>query len=548
MGLITKAKGAPRGESGSSGGGVKYICNVCSNDITSTVRIRCASKSCSDYDLCVTCFSEAKHNIHHDPRTHPYQVIEPHSIPIFDPSWGADEELLLLEGAEQYGLGSWADIADHIGGYREKDEVRDHYISTYVHSKTFPLPERASPSDTRLSDSVPRDEFQARKKRRIEERKEAISEVSQTVPTPAKPTSSIPSCHEVAGYMPGRLEFESEYFNEAEEAVQHMQFSPDEGINPQTNEFEAETQLKMVVMNIYNDRLTARTDRKRVIFAHHLLDYRKNIAIDKKRTREQRDLHHRLKPFARIMSHPDFESLASDLEKEQNLRAAIAQLQEWRRMRIVSLSSGEKYENEKATRLQKHALQAAQYERLSNSLTGSGGGVRQKPALAPEPPAREIVEFTTKDLPVRLTPMAGVTVNGGDRFTVAGAPAENLPTPPSSETSPNKPLASTSTPSTTTTARQPLAPIPNLTPLKLEPENAQSLQLLDPGERDLCSKLRLQPKAYFAIKEVVLREATRNEGRLKKKVVRELAKVDTTKGGRIFEFFVERGWVLGGKP
>ena len=37
-------------------------------------------------------------------------------------------EFALLEGAETYGLGSWADIADHIGGFWTKDEVRQHYI------------------------------------------------------------------------------------------------------------------------------------------------------------------------------------------------------------------------------------------------------------------------------------------------------------------------------------------------------------------------------------------------------------------------------------
>ena len=129
MGLIMKAKGAPS-NSGGSGGGVKYICNKCSNDITNTVRIRCRHQICKDYDLCVTCFGNGEKSEKHDPCTHPYNVIEPHSIPIFDEGWGADEELLLLEGAEQYGLGSWADVADHIGNFREKDEVRDHYINT----------------------------------------------------------------------------------------------------------------------------------------------------------------------------------------------------------------------------------------------------------------------------------------------------------------------------------------------------------------------------------------------------------------------------------
>ena len=44
------------------------------------------------------------------------------------------------------------------------------------------------------------------------------------------------------------------------------------------------------------------------------------------------------------------------------------------------------------------------------------------------------------------------------------------------------------------------------------------------------------------MKERVLAEAIRQEGKLKKKVVRELVGVDTTKGGRLFEFWVEAGW------
>ncbi|WPG99411.1 transcriptional adaptor 2 [Acrodontium crateriforme] len=507
MGLISKAKSAARSaDSGSSGGGVKYICNVCSNDITSTVRIRCASKECPDYDLCVTCFAQGQSNLHHDPRTHPYQVIEPHSIPIFDEGWGADEELLLLEGAEQYGLGSWADISDHIGGYREKDEVRDHYINTYINSSKFPLPERASPDDTSLSDNIPREQFQARKKRRIDDRKQAVAD-STTSALPAKPTSSVPSCHEVQGFMPGRLEFETEYFNEAEEAVQHMVFSPDEGINPATGNFDPETDLKIVVMGIYNDRLTARTDRKRVIFNHKLLEYRKNAAIDKKRTKEQRDLHHKLKPFARIMSHPDWVTFTDDLEKEQNLRQAIAQLQEWRRMRISTLAAGEKFEVEKATRMARQAGGYGAFDRLSNGIRSSKN---------PPPPeiAPAVTDYTTKDLPVRLTPANGV--NG-------------MQTPPASESSPK---------------RQPLQAIPNLSPAKWDEENAPDLQLLSPEERDLCSKLRLQPKPYLAIKNEVLREAMKADGKLKKKNVREISKIDTTKGGRLFEFFCDQGWLI----
>ena len=67
----------------------------------------------------------------------PFQ--EQHSFPIFDNEWGADEELLLIEGAENFGIGNWQDIADHVGS-KSRDECEAHYLQVYVNSQTWPLP------------------------------------------------------------------------------------------------------------------------------------------------------------------------------------------------------------------------------------------------------------------------------------------------------------------------------------------------------------------------------------------------------------------------
>lgn len=340
------------------------------------------------------CFADGGRSHNHDPATHSFHVIEQNSFPIYDKDWGADEELLLLEGAEIYGLGSWADIADHIGGYRDKDEVRDHYIKTYIESPNFPLPERASPHDKRLQEEFPREEFQAKKKCRIETRKEAAKNATPATPK-KKPTASVPACHEVQGYMPGRLEFDTEYANEAEEAVQHMQFDPGDGINPRTGELEPEMELKMTVMDIYNSRLTQRVERKKVIFEHNLLEYRKNAALDKKRTKEERDLLNRAKPFARMMNHDDFEDLCKGLIDELNLRQAVAQLQDWRQMRIGDLRSGEKYEQDKIQRAQKaQPMGSLDRERFATSQ-------RSKPVPVVETPSGAAA-LVAPDFPLRL--------------------------------------------------------------------------------------------------------------------------------------------------
>ncbi|KKK14591.1 putative SAGA complex subunit (Ada2) [Aspergillus rambellii] len=517
MGVIRK-KTASRGTEA----GTKYHCDICSVDVTSTVRVSCAHPSCHEYDLCVPCFAAGEKSKNHDPSTHPYQVIEQNSVPIFEEDWGADEELLLLEGAEIYGLGSWADIADHIGGYRTKEEVRDHYISAYIGNPNFPLPERADPDNTRLSDSISKEEFQSRKKRRIEERKEAAKAAPPTTPK-QKPTASVPACHEVQGYMPGRLEFETEFMNDAEEAVQHMTFEPGAGetINGET---DAEMELKMTVVDIYNSRLTARMERKKVLFEHGLLEYRKNTALEKKRTKEERDLLNKAKPFARMMNHDDFEEFSKGLEYEHNLRLAISQLQEWRQMGIGDLKGGEKYEQEKQQRQQRLMPQGA-FDRFAST--------RPKQNQQPEHPTAAS-QLTTPELPLRLQKAAG-----------GGAKAPDPPTVPMNDfdrafAATNGDGVATPQPAKTKYVIQPLN---GVIPWKLENEGAPDLHLLTQEEIELCNVLHLQPKPYLVIKETMLKESMKQGGSLKKKDARTFCKIDTTKASRIFDFMVHSGWI-----
>ena len=467
------------------------------------MRIRCADPTCNEYDLCVPCFSSGSSSKEHVPATHSYTVVEQHSIPIYDEDWGADEELLLLEGAESYGLGSWADIADHIGGYRNKDEVRDHYIKTYIESSKFPLPERASPEDRSLLDSVSREDFQVRKKRRIETRKEAAKNAPPAAPK-QKPTASVPACHEVQGYMPGRMEFETEHFNDAEEAVQHMQFDPGDGLNPRTGEVEPEMELKMTVMDIYNSRLTARVDRKKVIFTHDLLSYRRNTSYEKSRTKDERDLLTKIKPYARLMNKADYDAFAKGLLDEHNLRLAISQLQDWRNKRVTDLRAGEKYEREKKERLARAQPQGT-LDRLATAARTAkvGPGVEA---------ASEAARLTAVDLPDRFKPTPTAPAKNAKANAVNGKILTN-----GHANGALVPLAGRQ--------KYSFTPPANTLPLEMNNENATDLHLLSRDEQTLCSTLRIFPKPYLVIKEVLMREALKQGGNLKKKVAKEIAKV-----------------------
>ncbi|KAK9459606.1 uncharacterized protein V1516DRAFT_642084 [Lipomyces oligophaga] len=438
--------------------GVKFHCDVCACDCTHLVRIKCAE--CTDYDLCVPCFASGASSSTHKP-SHAYSIIEQHAYPIFSEDWGADEELLLIEGAETLGLGNWQDIAEHIGG-RTKEEVDRHYLDVYIRSKEYPLPEMKRKFDITAT------EFAARKKARLDTRRQQQAILP---PPKQKPTASVPSCHEVQGYMPGRLEFETEYENEAELAVKDMVFDPDDG--------EGEVELKLTVLDIYYSRLTSRAERKRCMIQHGLLEYRKTTTVEKKRTREERELMTKTKPFARLMTKDDYQEFVDDIVSEFQIRKRISELQEYRQNGIQNLEAAEKYEREKAQR----ALIVRNSLSFGNSLSAGNGRYGSS------------------------------TPTGRQRES-------SLPAGDISGRSFRKPVAN-----------------------PLDISQAADLDLLSPAEQALCSQLRILPKPYLVIKETLFRELLRTGGILKKRTARELIKIDVNKTARIYEFFQSQRWL-----
>ena len=408
-------------------------------------------------------------------------------------------------------------MADHIGGFRTKDEVRDHYTQTYIDSPNFPLPANADPGDKRMAEEIPREIFQARKKRRIEERKEEAKSAPLATPK-QKPTASVPACHEVQGYMPGRLEFETEFANEAEEAVQHMQFDPGEGVNPRTGELEPEMELKMVVMDIYNARLTSRADRKKVIFEHNLLEYKKNTNMEKKKTKEEKALFDKAKPFARMMNHQDFTDFAQSLNEEHNLRQAIAQLQDWRHMQIGNMKEGEKYEQEKQARLAKPPPTGA-FDRQAGVRTEKKNEQKVVPDLC--------VELTAPELPEHLKPPPPATAAQPPASQAAAAVHIAVTQQKGPLTNGNANVAPAAA---QTKSKYSITPLPGVPRMDLKSENnnaATDLHLLTKEEVDLCSVLGIMPKPYLVMKEGIIKEAMKNGGGLKRKGVKEMCKVRT---------------------
>ena len=85
--------------------------------------------------------------------------------------------------------------------------------------------------------------------------------------------------------------------------------------------------------------------------------------------------------------------------------------------------------------------------------------------------------------------------------------------------------------------------VPRKTSNPIDLTQAESYSLLLQGERDLCSNLRIYPKAYFLMKDILLR-AYVSRGYLTPSMARSLLKdIDPDKATKVYEYFYKAGWV-----
>lgn len=669
--------------------GVQYHCDVCGLDISSTVRISCATcenqPGASDtYDLCCCCFLEGAESGTHK-AFHDYRVVEQHAYPIFCNDWGADEELLLIDGAQIYGLGNWADIADHIGN-RTKEEVEDHYTKVFIEGR-----DGTSNGDLRAAEIVSRflssrsaqqaklqqlpvagpnvhyradidaEEFQRRKRQRIDNLRQdqaafgvvtgSQSSSTATKPVPPKPLVSAPTSHsELAGFMPGRLEFETEYEQEAENYVKDMEFgkvykyggetmpsemealggkaekgksrmeasgrggpslgsrgatkatkskAQEEGAEapegevdkekvesddeereeedeeegekeeveegedddedkeeegeeaeedvstmdvdttqadattdeqavadatatktvdqaapaesderaPDWDEDDADLNLKLTVLEIYNERLDRRSRRKEFIFGRNLVDYKRNVAAERKRPKEEREILNRVRHFAQMQNAIDYEDFFNGLCYEDALRRTAAQLQMYRRAGITNLTDANKFDGE-------------QLERARKATVAAEGGLAAFPLGGALP--RSASGRNTRDL--------STAAMGGDDSTDTITTTQHTKHV-------TKKMANGAT--TSTDEKKPARKPPKPLDLSQHP----SLNLLTRAEQELCSVVRIQPQIFMIMKKEIIIEYVRRKGRFTRRESRVLFKCDVNKVGKVYDLLESEGYL-----
>ncbi|CAK4072400.1 unnamed protein product [Aphanomyces euteiches] len=406
----------------------KVCCMHCTRDLTRMIRITCAECQKGPVVLCIECFSSGVEDVPGFPehrKDHSYMVSDCLSFSILDPEWTADEELLLLEGIEMFGMGNWKDIAEHVGTKSDK-KCEAHYVVNYLKLPLVP----DSPETTTAARADEADD------------KEKMGSA-------------------LAGYMPLRGDFDVEHDNDAELILADMEFHEDD--------HPTERELKLKVISIYNAKLDERERRKKFVIEHQLLDYKKYQQNERRRPKDERELVMHMRPFARFHSKEDHDAFLSGLIAAMRLRKQIALLQEYRRRGIRTLAEAELYEQDMKKRETDQALQKSRES------------------------APYLYDAKTSTSKQRQTRWLHRGQDGGEKpgLTLDGAPGAHL---------------------------------------------------LTPTEKDLCMKLQLLPRQYLVIKDALLRESFRL-GHLDASDAQKIVKIDATKTGQIYDFFVHAGWV-----
>ena len=522
-GLLQAGSSRGAGDSGEARRGL-YHCNYCMKDISETVRVKCAV--CRNVDLCLECFAVGVEIWPHK-RTHAYKVVENLSFPLLSPDWGADEELLLLDAVSTFGLCNWKDISGHVGN-RTAEQCRAHYHEVYVNSPARPLPDpsrvlldkRAKVCAPSAAAAVPArgEPVTPTTARRSNGAAPSTSDGATTpgspltsggggkgnggkspgghTPTAGKTPASGPGAHtkvvDTAGFNPKREDFEFDLDPEIEASLAELEIRPGDSAE--------EVAQKTRLLEIYSRRLEKRVQRRQFILEKGLLEVKEQQAVDRKRSKEERALHGKMRVFRRFQTLEEHAELVDGLWEEQMLHKRIADLKAYKALGVCTMAEVDDYEAERARRESERVRQevlAKSAPYLAKPTYNSGGALRADRYLARKGGDHQAAALAT-GLADDPPPQAGLKVDGDS----AENQRKSLP--------------------------------PGLHPLRLD--GHPGLEALSPEEAALCMQARLLPAQFLALKASLLAISEGRRGEPPSRVgARTLLKVHPGKIDAVFD-------------
>ncbi|KAF8971113.1 hypothetical protein BDZ97DRAFT_1787766 [Flammula alnicola] len=531
-----------------------YQCDSCACDLTHTIRIKCADPVCvpgEGVDICPACFCAGKEFGSHL-RGHPYRVIEMNSYPIFAEDWGADEELLLLTGISTHGIGNWKKIAEHIGT-RSKEEVE---------GTTGRILQRMD-----LEFDIQPEVFHERKRRRI-------NAMNDQEPPPPKPApTSLPGVHEIATFLPGRLEFEHEVDNEAEDLVKDLEFGvvsdyggdqivedendldlrarqkweeekrsgivstqrdipqpagkgpPPNGIfngyhvNGDVKKLKSEDVSMASVNGSGDDEAAEEPTQPQPYETHDSLVFKLTL-LEMYFQRVDKRLETKAVIFERgLLEYKKMQ--ATEKKRPREEREFLHRLRPFARLQTAEDYEAFSTDMLCEALLRKRIQELQQYRRLGLSTSADIEKYEADLAKRTQVKVAPLRDYASDRLQYRST---GRQSSGPDARRSSLVPFGDSEERRSRESTPRWELL-----------QEPLQSQPSV--------DLSSLHLLTPAEQTLCSQLRILPKPYLVIKETLVREYARRGGKLRRREARDLVKIDVNKTSRVWDFLVQSGYL-----
>ena len=302
-------------------------CFICKKDLTKNIKFLC--QKCNNQVFCIKCLIKKRHSVDHE-----FQIIDNLNYPLFTDDWKMNEEYKLLQNLATSGLNNWEDISN-IMGNRGQVECESHYYSFYYTEKNNPNPKESS---IIIDDNKNIIEDKLEINKNIEKKKLNEYQMNKgSIPEPPKEVKTYKrngrylclrknmknggaeSAAEILGCRPKRNEFETEFLNDTEIEISHLEFDDE-------NDKEEEKKIKYDVLKDYNLRIKEREERKKFVFEKGLLDLRRQNRIESKLSRDEFELLLFLKPFARFFENSEFFDLFEGIAIEQELKLMLKNL------------------------------------------------------------------------------------------------------------------------------------------------------------------------------------------------------------------------------
>ncbi|KAL0321060.1 UNVERIFIED_CONTAM: Transcriptional adapter ADA2b [Sesamum radiatum] len=458
-----------------------YHCNYCEKDITGRIRIKCAE--CSDFDLCIECFSVGA-ALHPHQSDHPYRVMKVLSFPLISPDWSAEEELLLLEDLTHFAGKTKEELLAIAKGHRR--EKKGLKIHTKVVLVVY-LPPRL----------------------------QATTQDLQMLRSHLGGFSG--------GYNPKRHEFDIEYDNDAEELLVAMQFT-------ETDD-EWERELKLRIIRIYSKRVDERNRRKDLIIERGLLH---PTPFERDLSEEERRICRRYDVFMHLHSKEDHEELLKCVVSEQRTLKRLQELKEAQAAGCRSAAEADRYIEQKKQQLSEDGDRRTEIPQAGPSNPENSTSPVSLDSFDTYPTTTSAGQATSS------THLYSVTTSAANLLSESGAQGAGLGS--SQETNSQAGPSRQETPSGPVSSGTTFACLGAGSSLQTDFGllSISAADLLSESEKQLCRDMGLAPNCYLKIQEDLTTQIMRGNI-TKKSDAYSLFQLEPTKIDKVYDVLVAKG-------